>query len=215
MLLEWAGLGPQVKELQDEIDDEGADVDTTLPTTPNPAAAAVIDDPPSEEMLACRARIPGAVCVLADLLCPLEHAQTDVERAAALRLFLDRFATQQWKASKGSEPWPAAAAEVRRSQRTPAVKPVYAVGDDDDDNNDDDNDDDDDDDDNNDNDDRLFTSTLVAAVEALRGHLATYSDLPAYIRKWMPGSREERRVQFSNDMLTVVCLGSVGLCMCC
>ena len=93
------------------------------------------------------------------------------------------------------------------------MKPVYAV-DGDDDNNDDDNDDDDDDDDNNDNDDRLFTSTLVAAVEALRGHLATYSDLPAYIRKWMPGSRKERRVRFSNDMLGVMCLGSVGLCVC-
>ena len=115
MLLKWAGLGPQVKELQDKIDDEGADVDTTLPTTPNPAAAAVIDDPPSEEMLECRARIPSAVCVLADLLCPLEHAQTDVERAATLRLFLDRFSTKQWKARKGSEPWPVIA-EGRRSQ---------------------------------------------------------------------------------------------------
>ena len=63
--------------------------------------------------------------------------------------------------------------------------------------------------------DGLFTSTLVAAVEVLCGHFATYLDLPAYIRKWMPGSREERRVRFSNNMLTVVCLGSVGLCMCC
>ena len=151
-------------------------------------------------MLECQARIPGAVCVLANLLCPSEHAQTDVERAAALRLFLDRFATQQWKASKGSEPWPVVA-EVRRSQRTPAVKPVYAV-------------DGDDNDDNDGGGDCLFTSTLVAAVEALRGHLATYSDLPAYIRKWMPGSRKERRVRFSNDMLEVMCSGSVGLCVC-
>lgn len=208
MLLEWASLGPQVKELQDEIDDEAANVDATLPTAPDPAAAAVIDDPPSAEMLECQARIPGAVCILANLLCPSEHAQTDVERAAALRRFLDRFSTKQWKASVRSEPWPAAAAEVQRSQRTPAVKPVYAV--------------DGDDDDNDDNDgggdrcgDRLFTSTLVAAVEVLRGHLATYSDLPAYNRKWMPGSREERRVRFSNAMLGVMCLGSVGLCMCC
>ena len=200
MLLEWAGLGPQVKKLQDEIDDEGADVDTTLPTTPNPAAAAVIDDPPSAEMLECRARIPSAVCVLADLLCLLEHAQTDVERAATLRLFLDRFSTKQWKVRKGSEPWPVIA-EGRRSQRTPAVKPVYAVGDDDDDNNDG-------------GGDRLFTSTLVAAVEALCGHLTTYSDLPAYIRKWVPGSCKERRVRFSNNMLEVMCLGSVGLCVC-
>ena len=93
------------------------------------------------------------------------------------------------------------------------MKSVDAVdGDDnDDDNNDDHNDDADD---NNDNGDRLFTSTLVAAVEALRGHLATYSDLPAYIRKWMPGSRKEQRVRFSNDMLEVMCLGSVGLCVC-
>ena len=52
------------------------------------------------------------------------------------------------------------------------MKSVDAVGDDDDDNDDDDNNDDDDD-----GGDRLFTSTLVAAVEALRGHLATYSDL--------------------------------------
>ena len=116
MLLKWAGLGPQVKELQDEIDDEGADVDTTLPTTPNPAAAAVIDDPPSEEMLECRARIPSAVCVLADLLCPLEHAQTDVERAATLRLFLDRFSTKQWKVRKGSEPWPVIAGASERQR---------------------------------------------------------------------------------------------------
>ena len=205
LLLEWASLGPQVKELQDKIDDEAANDDATLPTAPDPVAAAVIDDPPSAEMLECQVRIPGAVCVLANLLCPSEHAQTDVERAAALRLFLDRFSTQQWKASKGSEPWPVVA-EVRRSQRTPAVKPVHAVDGDDDDN---------------DNDgggdcrgDRVFAMTLVAAVEVLRGHFATYSDLPAYIRKWMPGSREERRVRFSNNMLEVMCLGSVGLCVC-
>ena len=66
----------------------------------------MIDDPPSEEMLECRACIPSAVCVLADLLCPLEHAQTDVERAATLRLCLNQFSTKRWKARKGSEPWP-------------------------------------------------------------------------------------------------------------
>ena len=116
LLLEWAGLGPQVKELQDEIDDEATNVDTTLSTTPNPAAAAVIDDPPSAEMLKCWARIPGTVCILADLLCPLEHAQTDVERAATLRLFLDRFSTKQWKVRKGSEPWPVIAGASERQR---------------------------------------------------------------------------------------------------
>ena len=44
--------------------------------------AAVIA--PSAEMLECRVRVPGAVCVLANLLCPSEHAQTGVERAAIL-----------------------------------------------------------------------------------------------------------------------------------
>ena len=56
------------------------------------------------------------------------------------------------------------------------MKPVYAVDGDDDDNDDDDGGGDC-------RGDRVFALTLVAAVEVLRGHFATYLDLPAYIRK--------------------------------
>ena len=203
-------------ELQADIDDEAAPAASKPPTLPA-ASDATPPPAPDAKFLACLERIPAAILLIVEVLCPAQVAALaaegrKVDPAAVLREFLDRFTTVAWKASRGSEKWPTVtqgtrrsarqarassdqgeagdgnAAEGRRSQRAPIV------------------DDDDDDDDGEDAApvaDPLFTKTLVAAVESLRQHVATVATA-SYTRKWIPGKQQEWRIRLSNNMLGTV-----------
>ena len=65
---------------------------------------------PDATFLACLERIPAAILLIVEVLCPaqLEALAAEgrkVDPAAVLREFLDHFRTGAWKASRGSEKW--------------------------------------------------------------------------------------------------------------